>query len=1459
MHNMLMYMNNMLEGVDIDVMKNGFMQMFSGGVSAALQSFLYGVLTLICKVLGVFADLMNVVFYIFAGIDINSQNGSRYAIEVAGEKQNILDYFVLSETMRSAYFWLCVASVVLIVIFTIYKIIKQDYFEKSGPRSKGPIFRNVAISCISFLLVIPIFLVIIHASSLLAVVVMDMMGLNVNVLAGAKVFLLSWSDKGGMVSVVNSLYLTGKSGAEFTTMNNLDGRTLFTLLADKKSLSFASNLTVKNNDTTVKIISDKALNNGAWSDTSSLSEFGMMVGSKPTTAAFYWYIYLVGVIITIKSLYKMLLAMLQRIFKLMGLFLVAPSPISQYVLDDGQKFKSWLQQSIQEGLRLVSATMSFSIFLIALTLIGDISFTTALKASMSGTGVATRTILLANGSFTDTGNAWTDFEQSVEGFASADTLAKFFNNAGSTIENFGDFSTAVVADVAGWVKQAPGISDATQWLTDGLWALGDAFIKIFMLIGAGGAIMDLDQVLTPLISGGKSSLDAGQTGAAADGLVKGTMAVAGAVGGAAFGAITQGIMNKGIAAEAKSEAKVQVDKEKADAQAQVGSQSNAPQPGNGGNGPVGPAGPGDTASAPETVNNNQQNDDNDENVENVENQENVENLENPEENNNETKDEENDNNQSGTAQLDDPKPTNRLKSLVGGGMNLLGKAAKGVGKVASVGAKGVGTVAKGVSRASGAIGLTAALKAGFKAAGGAVATAVFGKDVVKSFSDARGTAVKEANASAAKRKEEIKQNEYTKLRKEQLDKANEVVSEKRDGVGGATEELNAAISQEKGAANELSSAQDEAAANQLTAETATKEVEGNDTDSVKNGKAIAKQRETVEAAKKENDAIEKKYGNVTEMEAAKKIAEESGDTQEAKKYETAINKYNENKNTITKGTKKITELETKQKQHKEALDVATGKNNVLSKMGFAYDASRDAVLSGIDNSISEIDNKLNDSTLTSEEKTKLEDQRNELVNTKSQVSNVSDATFNSAASARKANDNLRVSKENLSKAQAKYQSKHENTVQKRTALEGRMNELSNATQLVQKLDEATKKSPYGKDESLPGVRGTRESRRKNNTAKELAQYSSDSKKIAEEGNEEYISQAHSSVAGSKAINPSKVTLGSVNKYLNNRLNANEEKFKPHQDNFNAAIEEFNKDTQGKEIQITEGATFQLSEVTKNGQVDKQKLTYAKNLAKSTGNVDLEKSLDKLSEAHDDYNYHKKDYDTEKKNINVTRDALNTTTRSLSNEHANINQQHLNNEEKYRVATNQVQSLTEIINSGGKTPLTPQTINMIQSITGEKLRSNASSEKIVAAATKAREVKYGEQAQLIKNSEELRGQQGQIEKSFTNVISSALKNVGIKVETPKNDTKGDTTNNTNNVTNVNNNISNSNGYDQSFFDGNELPSSSGLGQSKDLNAYYERMQVEGIKHLEQIVQDSNRRQREMERDIDEIKVELKEDK
>lgn len=848
------------------------------GMISSLVQLWYAIVTAIVKVFGYFADMMNIAFYIFAGVDISSTtNGTSgaYDITVNGQKKNILDYFVFSDTMTKAYLWLSLAGLVLIVIFTIYRIIKQDYFDKAGPRSKGPIFRNVAISCISFLLVIPIFYLIIHTSSLLAVVVMDAMGMNANQFAGAKVFQLTWSDSGELVRYVNKAltgyeYGSDKAVETICLLNeNLHNQTLFTVLADAQHVQRSPHI---------------GLALGGWGGWSSgriavIDNNGVTL-NPPT---FYWYLYFVGIVITIKALYKLLLAMLQRIFKLMGLFLVAPSPISQYVLDDGQKYKSWLSQSIQEGLRLVVAVMSFSIFLIALNLIGQVDFYSA--------------------------------------FVSAQEAAK--EQATASLYNV---NVELLSEGTSIAAQQTGTSSTL------FQEMINAFMRIFMLIGAGGAITDLDGVLSPLISGAKSSLDAGETGKAADSVVGAVKSVAAASIGGMAGAMGVNIQQAWKHRNASAEAKEQGEKEAKKDSKKASDETEKPEGGTsspggagGSGGPGGSGGAGgaggvgapneaespdesDVGKGPEG--NDSEGDDSDEGgaggtaspdntIEEAENgpepktkmfsairqkakdvsdfgdniKEKVGNAANKvKEGVNNVADKianstpfvkakdlaekakegmdkraekraENYNKVKGKIadHLDDAKALG--KDIAN---SKFGKGVASAGRVVGRGAKAIGGAAWQTAKAAGsAVGSTVGtvgsvvgrsvfegLKKGASVAGKEMLSGVVGKDTAKMFLDTRKDSAKSAEASAkaraAKKYEATKDKAYADEMVRQAEKAQSQVASNGDSVDAATSELNAAVTAENTAATELSKAQVIATGEQSVANGATAEAMAKD-------------------------------------------------------------------------------------------------------------------------------------------------------------------------------------------------------------------------------------------------------------------------------------------------------------------------------------------------------------------------------------------------------------------------------------------------------------------------------------------------------------------------------------------------------------------------------------------------------------------------------------------------------
>ena len=144
------------------------------------------------SVMATILDILTQFFFIFSGMTPISS--STMTEDGAYESIDIVNFFLTNKTFVTVYRDLALIGLGLVVVFTIVKIIKQDYFERSGPRSKGPIFRDVALSFIAFICVIPIFYFVMQAAGALALLVMKVMGYEGGGL-GTMLFEICWSDE----------------------------------------------------------------------------------------------------------------------------------------------------------------------------------------------------------------------------------------------------------------------------------------------------------------------------------------------------------------------------------------------------------------------------------------------------------------------------------------------------------------------------------------------------------------------------------------------------------------------------------------------------------------------------------------------------------------------------------------------------------------------------------------------------------------------------------------------------------------------------------------------------------------------------------------------------------------------------------------------------------------------------------------------------------------------------------------------------------------------------------------------------------------------------------------------------------------------------------------------------------------------------------------------------------------
>ena len=386
---------------------------------------LYGIYFGIIKAVAWVLDMLTQLFFIFSGMTPVGTNVEN--VENGIDKgKDILNFFIGRSEFRQAYIYLCGIALILVAVFTIGKIIKQDYFDRSGPRSKAPIFRNVALSFIAFICIIPVFMFLIQTAGALALAVMRALGYKGGGI-GSMLFNISWEDGGETIREAAQGY-------------------------DNSKMFDPDNFGWYAGDTFYQFY---------W-DTNELATRTHLVDSDTMIPEFYWYVFLFTGFILIVQLGKMMLSMVSRLFKLIALFLVAPSPISQIVLDDGLKFKRWKDSVLQEALKVVGCVMCFMIFMLVAAAVPEIDLMKFAYTSDAASGI----------SLIDGNNLTSELSNSISSL--------YYGGANKT-----------------WVDSAVN-------------SLGQAMI----LIAGVGAIQDMDSVLTPVISGGSSSTDMGNSGKA---------------------------------------------------------------------------------------------------------------------------------------------------------------------------------------------------------------------------------------------------------------------------------------------------------------------------------------------------------------------------------------------------------------------------------------------------------------------------------------------------------------------------------------------------------------------------------------------------------------------------------------------------------------------------------------------------------------------------------------------------------------------------------------------------------------------------------------------------------------------------------------------------------------------------------------------------------------------------------
>jgi len=240
-------------------------------------------------------DFIGEFFSLFAGNPSVGEEGTSF-----------LGSFFTGLDIVKFYTFTAGIAFILMLLIAILTIIKQDYFDKDGPRSKAPIITNIALGFLLFISLVPL--------STIAMMVFNEVFKSVYIAMGS----------GNQIINISDSLIGGALGSSGNSWKEL----------------FPS---------------------GEAGSGSLLYSFFNLDESMPLQG-FHWHLLLVGGAFIAWNLFSMVIDLVKRVFNIIILYVTAPFEIARMVSDDGIRFKKWKDKMVAQLTSLVVIVIAFMIF-----------------------------------------------------------------------------------------------------------------------------------------------------------------------------------------------------------------------------------------------------------------------------------------------------------------------------------------------------------------------------------------------------------------------------------------------------------------------------------------------------------------------------------------------------------------------------------------------------------------------------------------------------------------------------------------------------------------------------------------------------------------------------------------------------------------------------------------------------------------------------------------------------------------------------------------------------------------------------------------------------------------------------------------------------------------------------------------------------------------------------------------
>lgn len=273
---------------------------------------LYSLQKTICYII----DFVREIFYMLAGIE---------NVTIDGEQTDLLSHFLLSNNVKTTFFYIFLIAVILLVVFVLIAIIRSEYVNGENKKSKTLILGN-AFKSFAIFLMVPFILI---AGISLVNVVMGAINASMNP------FVL---EAGGRATIGGQILVT--SGQ-------------YAYIGDEATRSQIEQMFL----------------------TGQLDYFDMSVVQQYyNLRSLDFLIGIFGSIVIMVMFVMSAITFIQRIFDIVLLFIISPVSVSTIPIDDGNRFRIWRDMLISKVLSAYGIILSMNLFFIIIPQVSSITF-----------------------------------------------------------------------------------------------------------------------------------------------------------------------------------------------------------------------------------------------------------------------------------------------------------------------------------------------------------------------------------------------------------------------------------------------------------------------------------------------------------------------------------------------------------------------------------------------------------------------------------------------------------------------------------------------------------------------------------------------------------------------------------------------------------------------------------------------------------------------------------------------------------------------------------------------------------------------------------------------------------------------------------------------------------------------------------------------------------------------------